>query len=156
MIARLRPLLIALLGAACASDPSGVTGSEASGAPAPAPAAVAAPWAGGVAGASNGGRYTVVYRPVDGPIERGETFALDVWVLDAGGSTALSDVALSADAAMPQHGHGMNRVPEVRADGDGHFQVEGMLFHMVGRWELYLDVTRGPRTERTQFEVVLE
>ena len=44
----------------------------------------------------------------------------------------------------------------MRATGDGHFTVEGMLFHMVGRWELYLDVTRGPLTERAQFEVVLE
>jgi hypothetical protein len=154
MIARLRPLLLVLLGllgAGCASAPP----VESAPPPAAAPPA-AAPWADGVAGTSNDGRYTVVYRPRGGPIERGETFALDAWVLDASGRRPLRDVTLSVDAAMPQHGHGMNRVPEVRADGDGHFVVEGMLFHMVGRWELYLAVTRGPQTERAQFEVLLE
>jgi hypothetical protein len=49
----------------------------------------------------------------------------------------------------------MNRVPEVTRAGDG-FLVGGMLFHMPGRWELYLDVTEGALTERAQLEVLLD
>ena len=57
---------------------------------------------------------------------------------------------------MPQHGHGMNRVPEVRALAGGRFRVEGLFFHMPGRWELYFDVTQGARTERAQVAIDLE
>ena len=66
------------------------------------------------------------------------------------------DIELSVDAAMPEHGHGMNRVPSVAALGDGRFRAEGLLFHMPGRWEIYFDVTRGAITERAQADVELE
>ena len=67
-----------------------------------------------------------------------------------------ADVGLAVDAAMPEHGHGMNRVPKVAPRPDGGFHAEGLLFHMPGRWELYFDVTQGAVTERAQTDVVLE
>ena len=67
-----------------------------------------------------------------------------------------ADVELAVDAAMPEHGHGMNRVPKVGARPDGGFHAEGLLFHMPGKWQLYFDVTRGAVTERAQADVVLE
>ena len=57
---------------------------------------------------------------------------------------------------MPEHGHGMNRVPKVAPRPDGGFHAEGLLFHMPGRWELYFDVTQGAVTERAQTDVFLE
>jgi hypothetical protein len=69
--------------------------------------------------------------------------------------TPRGDVELSVDAAMPEHGHGMNRVPRIEA-GDGHFRAEGLLFHMPGKWELYFDVTQGAVTERAQTIILLE
>jgi hypothetical protein len=57
---------------------------------------------------------------------------------------------------MPEHGHGMNRVPKIEAKEGGRFRAEGLLFHMPGRWELYFDVTRGALTERAQTDVHLE
>jgi len=84
-------------------------------------------------------------------------FELSVWVCGAQyRSHPLSEIELHADAAMPEHDHGMNTKPKVRANPDGSFTVKGMLFHMPGRWELYLDVTRAGVTERAQFEVQLE
>jgi len=65
------------------------------------------------------------------------------------------DLELSVDAAMPEHGHGMNRVPRIET-GDGHFRAEGLLFHMPGKWELYFDVTQGAVTERAQTIILLE
>ena len=97
------------------------------------------------------GGYALRYRTDPDPIPWGEPFELEVWLLDAG-----PGAALAVDAAMPEHGHGMNRVAEVEALGDGRFRAAGLLFHMPGRWELYLDVTEGAVTERAQVEVVLE
>lgn len=106
---------------------------------------------------SNAGRYLVRYRPATEPIAQGATFAVDVWVFDAQHPDApLGDVTLTVDAAMPQHGHGMNRVPRLVARGAGHWRAEGLLFHMPGRWELYYDITRGAVTERAQVDVELE
>jgi hypothetical protein len=92
------------------------------------------------------------YRATPEPIPWGEPFDLRVWVV--GKDTR--EASLAVDAAMPEHGHGMNRVPVVTAAEDGGYAVEGLLFHMPGRWELYFDVTEGAVTERAQVEVVLE
>ena len=106
---------------------------------------------------SNDGAWRIVYRVAQDEIARGETFSLDVWVFGRDApETPRTDVQLSVDAAMPEHGHGMNRVPRIVADEDGHFRAEGLLFHMPGKWELYFDVTRGAVTERAQTDVLLE
>ena len=119
--------------------------------------ALQAPWADARELASNGGGYLVRVRPSLEPIPENEAFALTVWVFDPRRPTEpLADVTLAADAGMPEHGHGMNRVPAVARRDDGGFEVSGMLFHMGGSWELYLDVTRGAITERTQTRVELE
>ena len=108
-------------------------------------------------GVSNDGTYFVRYRPSPDPIPENEPFALEVQVFeDEGHSRLATDIALRADAGMPQHRHGMIRAPEVAEKGPGQFQVEGMLFHMSGAWELYFDIRREAITERAQFEVVLD
>ncbi len=106
-------------------------------------------------GPSNDGTYIVAFRPEPEPIPMNEPFDLHVTVRAADGE-AVEGVALAADAAMPAHGHGMNRAPVVRRAEDGVWVVSGMLFHMPGHWELYLDITRGAITERAQFDVNLE
>jgi hypothetical protein len=116
-----------------------------------------APWAGAREIASNGDGYLLRVRASVEPLPENELFALSVWVFDPDEPDApLADVSLAADAGMPEHGHGMNRVPEVTRREDGGFEVTGMLFHMGGSWELYLDVTRGAITERAQSRVELE
>ena len=80
-----------------------------------------------------------------------------MWIALASAPHVLcEDISLTVDAAMPEHGHGMNRVPKIARADDGHFVVEGLLFHMTGRWELYFDITRGAVTERAQCEVELK
>jgi hypothetical protein len=134
--------------------------------PAPAPVAVAPEpepeppkppaWDDAATLVSNAGHYVVRYRTEPAPIPWGDPFTLEVWVLDAEGGAPVGDVALSVDAAMPEHGHGMNRVPKVTRGAEERFDVAGMLLHMPGRWELYFDITRGALTERAQVEVELE
>jgi hypothetical protein len=59
------------------------------------------------------------------------------------------DAQLDAiDATMPEHRHGMNYRPSLKALGAGRWRVEGLLWHMSGHWELRFDVQRGG-TRRT-------
>ncbi len=115
------------------------------------------PWDGARQLASNGGTYILALRSEPEPIPENEPFAVAVWVLDAARpDSPLAASAESATAAMPEHGHGMNRQATVSRRDDGGFDVRGMMLHMGGTWELYLDVTRGPLTERAQLTVKLE
>lgn len=62
---------------------------------------------------------------------------------------------LRVDATMPEHRHGMNYKPTVHALGAGRWRVEGMLWHMAGRWELRWDVRTGARNDVLRTSVVL-
>jgi YtkA-like protein len=133
------------------ADPSPVP-PDAKIAPAPAPP----PWKDAKEIASNAGTYRVLWRATPEPIPQSQNFALDLWVFPAAASEPpLTDLTVSVDAGMPEHGHGMNQVPVVTPLA-GRFHVEGMRFHMPGRWEMYFDITRGALTERAQVEVMLE
>lgn len=100
---------------------------------------------------SSDGGYEVRARARPAPLPLNEPFDLEIEV--HGGD---ENVSLAADAAMPEHGHGMNVTPRVRSLGGGRFAVSGMLFHMPGYWEVYIDLTRGGVTERAQYSVTLD
>jgi DNA-binding beta-propeller fold protein YncE len=107
---------------------------------------------------STDGAWNVTWRFVGGtagmpPLRN--PFDLEVEVTPARGGAPF-DGMLLADAAMPQHGHGMNVKPTVKSLGGGRFRVEGMLFHMPGSWEMYLDLVRAGVLERAQGTVTLE
>jgi hypothetical protein len=145
---RARAAALLLLAAACAGARS---------TPAPHPSDASAPWQSGTEILSNDGAWRVVYKVEDPGIRRGEPVSLDAWVFAADDpAKPRADVTLAVDAAMPQHGHGMNRVPRIERIGDGAFRVEGLFFHMPGKWELYFDVARGPLVERAQAAVEVE
>lgn len=64
----------------------------------------------------------------------GRPFALQVFVCPA-------DLELlRVDAQMPEHRHGMNYRTSLQHLGRGLWRVDGLLWHMSGRWELSLDV----------------
>lgn len=110
---------------------------------------------GGLQSAS--GHYVVVYQTNPDPIPLNVPFHVNVMVYDtANRSAPLRDIKLDVDGRMPHHRHGMNRQPIVTQLEDGTFAVQGMLFHMPGRWELYFDITRNGRTERAQDVIFLD
>ncbi len=76
------------------------------------------------------------------PIVVGQPFALRVTLCPADAQL------LRVDARMPEHKHGMNYRPSVTALGAGQWQVQGLLWHMRGRWELSLDVKVSGGEER--------
>ena len=64
----------------------------------------------------------------------GRPFLLQVFVCPA-------DLELvRVDAQMPEHRHGMNYRTSLKHLGRGQWRVDGLLWHMSGRWELSLDV----------------
>jgi len=133
-----------LLAAGCTSD-----------GPAVEPPSAAAP--AGHELTSHAGTWRVVYRTRPEAIPLNEPFGLTVWVLDPQpGGAPRADVKLVVDAGMPQHMHGMNRVPTLSPRDDGGFDVDGLLFHMPGEWTLTFDVERGGITERAECVVELE
>ena len=64
-------------------------------------------------------------------------------------------VLLRVDARMPEHRHGMNYRPSIKPLGQGQWRVEGLLWHMSGRWELRLDVQAQGVEQRLLQSVVL-
>lgn len=49
----------------------------------------------------------------------------------------------------------MTRVAKVTRVEASIWKAEGLVFHMPGRWELYIDITDGGVTERAQLDVDL-
>lgn len=87
---------------------------------------------------------------VDGaPIAVGRHFAIDVRVCP------VDAVLVRVDAMMTEHRHGMNYRPSVKRIGDGHWQAEGLMFHMPGRWELRLDVQAPGHNEQLRDAITL-
>jgi hypothetical protein len=159
--ARWRALPVALLFVACAAPPSApppdeapVAGTPSNDAEASEPAPPAPP---GVSVRSNAGSFFARILPAPEEMPLNEEFDLSLWLFrdEACREPLGRDLELAVDARMPAHGHGMTREVVPVPQPDGSWRVDGMLLHMIGHWELYLDVTRGARTERAQFDVEL-
>jgi len=76
--------------------------------------------------------------------EVGKHFSVDIAACAKNGP---APKALKIDAQMPEHRHGMNYKPTVKAVGPGRWQAEGLLFHMPGKWEFVFFV-EGERMSR--------
>ena len=107
---------------------------------------------------SNDGAYLITYTSQPDVLPLNEPFSIDVKLYrpDTGARIDDSEIRIEADADMPAHRHGMVRVPRVTKTGPGEFRVDGMMMHMPGYWQLYVDVTRNGITERAQFDVDLD
>jgi hypothetical protein len=106
---------------------------------------------------SSGGTYIVHVSPPPKAFPLNQMFAITFSVHLRNGSAIASDaIRVSVDAAMPAHHHGMTTQPKVIANSDGTFTARGLLLHMSGQWELYIDITCAGLTERAQVGVTLE
>ena len=97
--------------------------------------------------------YMLALRPDPLRIEVGQPFALLMNVCTKGGDPA--ELVL-VDATMPEHKHGMNYAPRLKANGDGRYRVEGLLFHMPGNWEVAFDVRSGGEVQRLTHDFTLK
>ncbi len=103
--------------------------------------------------ATDGDGYFVTWSPDPAPIPVGDEFTMTVSVyVGTSDETSCTSCAVSVDATMPGHMHGMNQVPVVTAQQDGTHLVEGMLFHMPGAWRVTVTVEDGDAEETAVFD----
>ena len=95
------------------------------------------------------GAVQLAWRAEPVKISIGQPFALRLQLCPA--EAALTRI----DATMPEHRHGMNYQPSLQNLGGGRWRVEGMLWHMAGRWELRFDVQHGGSTHTLRQDMVL-
>ena len=95
--------------------------------------------------------YTVAFVPSRWPIAVGQLFSLTMQVCAEPGRTL--PVGLRVDADMPAHRHGMNYRPTVKELGPGSYAVEGLMFHMPGRWRFRIELGGGAQVVRLDREL---
>ncbi len=94
---------------------------------------------------------TAVFVPSLWPIPVGQHFSLQLQVCTDPGTTLPTEVRVDAD--MPAHRHGMNYRATVRNTGPGRYQVDGLMFHMPGRWRFRLELGSGAQAVRLDHAV---
>jgi len=99
--------------------------------------------------------FRASYTPLPDPIPLNKHFRIKLQVQDAQ-NKILNNAKLKLDAGMPEHNHGMNVKPKVNDLGQGIFEVRGLLFHMPGYWEIYVDIEAEGKTERVIFGITVD
>ncbi|ROP99658.1 hypothetical protein EDC65_1442 [Stella humosa] len=99
-------------------------------------------------------RFTLAYLPDTPLLAPSQMFTLQVAVCGREGGPAPALVRVGA--WMPEHGHGMNYAPLLSDEGEGRWRVDGMMFHMPGRWEVTFDLGTARRTERLVAEELVD
>lgn len=103
------------------------------------------------------GSFTVAWRPVATEIPVNELFEIELLLFEGRGmEKPLPGATVKVSAWMPEHLHGMHRLPETIETAPGCYLVRGMMLHMEGLWQLFVDVVAGSVSERTQFEFTLQ
>ncbi len=67
------------------------------------------------------------------------------WILhiDNAKGEAVNDAVITVGGGMPQHNHGLATAPSIMAMDNGNYQLQGLRFHMMGHWELELNISSG-------------
>jgi cytochrome c peroxidase len=96
-------------------------------------------------------RYVLAYKANE--VQVAKHFALEVAACAKPGHPAPE--SLKVDAHMPEHRHGMNYAPAVKALGPGLWRAEGLMLHMPGRWEFVFELRAAGTSERLARAFVL-
>lgn len=80
------------------------------------------------------------------------------WVLhvDTADGRPVENARIEVDGGMPAHDHGLPTAPRVtRALGNGDYLVEGLKFHMHGRWVVEFAINAGDGDDNVSFDLSL-
>jgi hypothetical protein len=68
----------------------------------------------------------------------------------------VNNADIRVDGAMPEHDHGLPTLPQVtRHSGNGEYLLEGMKFHMHGRWQLTISISANGNDDTVVFDLNL-
>ena len=105
---------------------------------------------------TDGQSFAVSVLEYPSPIPKNKHFNLTVQIREKAEAAEFTE-SIEIEADMPSHGHGMNTTPKISKLEDGLFKIEGMLLHMSGEWEIYVDVLgEGSMKERATFPVTIK
>jgi len=93
------------------------------------------------------GSYIVSYSSKVTPIPINQ---IHQWVLhiETADGEPVSDAKLDIQGGMPLHDHGLPTNPVATEYlGEGNYLIEGIRFHMMGDWEITLEISQGNITE---------
>ncbi len=93
------------------------------------------------------GFYIVSYSSKVTPIPINQ---IHQWVLhiETADGEPVSDAKLDIQGGMPLHDHGLPTNPVATEYlGEGNYLIEGIRFHMMGDWEITLEISQGNITE---------
>ncbi len=96
---------------------------------------------------SSMGSYKVSYSSKVMPIPINQ---IHQWVLhiETADGEPVSDAKLDIQGGMPLHDHGLPTNPVATEYlGEGNYLIEGVRFHMMGDWEITLEISQGSITE---------
>ncbi len=103
---------------------------------------------------TDGGSFHVRYTTTPSPIPLNDYFDVRVEAFsDAAMTAPAAGVPGTFDAWMPAHGHGMNVEPTITDNGDGTWDVSGLLFHMEGDWQVTVGLEGAGGLENAVFDV---
>lgn len=89
---------------------------------------------------SDHGHYQVSFESDIDPIVINRMHRWQLEIMDREG-IAISGATVSVNGGMPAHDHGLPTRPRVIAESTpGRYRLEGLRFHMGGRWELELTI----------------
>ena len=110
--------------------------------------AIGQPAAGDIASQSTvAGHYEVRFDSQPKPIVINQ---IQSWVMSVqtGDGLCVKGAEITVIGGMPEHNHGLPTAPLVRPGAnDCEYLVEGLRFHMSGRWELSFNIKVGAKTD---------
>ncbi len=99
--------------------------------------------------------FVVRWRPVPAPVPFNQPFELEVEISRGDSGEPLPGAQVVVSAWMPAHRHGMARRPRVEDLGDGRYRARGLLLHMQGHWQLFVDTSHGGVSDRAEISLEL-
>jgi hypothetical protein len=93
------------------------------------------------------------YAPSVSPVPLIALHSWTVHVTDAAGRP-VDGAELTVVGGMPEHTHGLPTVPQVTALGGGDYRIDGLKFHMPGRWSVIVRIARSAdETDSVRFDL---
>ena len=99
--------------------------------------------------------FVISYQPALEPISINQIHNWVVHVETADGD-AVEGASISLVGGMPDHDHGLPTLPQsTRYIGDGDYVVEGVKFHMNGRWQVTMTIAVESGNDTVTFDLQL-
>ena len=103
---------------------------------------------------TNAGSVVEVFSRLD-PVVINRIHSWEILIRDKDGDP-ISGAEISVVGGMPDHDHGLPTLPVITGEMQaGRYLLEGVRFHMPGRWELSVTITgpQGNETALLEFEL---